>query len=97
VGRHFSEFQGGEFREDVKLILDFLAEKTYGAGQSSWGPTVYGLILKSEFQKLSVEITDYLQEHGIRAKVEPGTPRNRGAEIVQENAFLERLIRSVAQ
>jgi len=97
VGRHFAEFQGGEFREDVNLILDWLREKTYGTGQSSWGPTVYGLTLKSEFQRLSAELTDHLKEHGIRAKVELGLPRNTGAEIVSENAFLERLIRSVAQ
>ncbi|WP_297550817.1 beta-ribofuranosylaminobenzene 5'-phosphate synthase family protein [Thermococcus sp.] len=97
VGRHFSEFQGGEFREDVKLILDWLEKKTYGAGQSSWGPTVYGLVLKSEYQLLSAEIIDYLREHGLKAKVELGRPRNRGAEIIRENAFLERLIRSVAQ
>ncbi len=95
VGRHFTEFQGGEFREDVKLILDWLGEKTYGAGQSSWGPTVYGLILKAEFQRLSAELGDYLKEHGIKAKVELGLPRNTGAEVISENAFLERLIRSV--
>ncbi|AHL21951.1 beta-ribofuranosylaminobenzene 5'-phosphate synthase family protein [Thermococcus nautili] len=95
VGRHFAEFQGGEFREDVELILDWLGKKTYGAGQSSWGPTVYGLILKAEFQRLSAELNDHLKEHGIRAKVELGLPRNTGAEVVSENAFLERLIRSV--
>jgi len=95
VGRHFAEFQGGEFREDVKLILDWLGERTYGAGQSSWGPTVYGLILEAEFQRLSAELNDYLEEHGIRAEVELGLPRNTGAEVVSENAFLERLIRSV--
>ncbi|WP_457742143.1 beta-ribofuranosylaminobenzene 5'-phosphate synthase family protein [Thermococcus sp.] len=97
VGRHFSEFQGGEFREDVGLILDWLEKKTYGTGQSSWGPAVYGLILKAKFQRLSAEITDYLREHGIKARVELGLPRNRGAEIVSENAFLERLIREVAR
>jgi len=97
VGRHFSEFQGGEFREDVRLILDWLSENTYGTGQSSWGPTVYGLILKSDFQRLSVEINDYLLEHGLKARVELGLPRNRGAEVVQENAFLERLIREATK
>lgn len=97
VGRHFSEFQGGEFREDVRLILEWLEEKTYGAGQSSWGPTVYGLILKNDFQRLSAEISDYLKEHGIEAKVKPGVPRNIGAEVVEGNTFLERLIRSVAK
>ena len=97
VGKHFSKFQGGEFREDVRLILEWLETKTYGAGQSSWGPTVYGLILKSEYQMLSAEISDYMREHGLKGRVELGRPRNRGAEIIGENAFLERLIRSVAQ
>ncbi len=65
VGKHFEPYQGGEFREDVKLILDFLAEKTYGYGQSSWGgPTVYGLIRRGgEFQGgLSVEAVDFLRD-----------------------------------
>ncbi|MBP1912294.1 beta-ribofuranosylaminobenzene 5'-phosphate synthase family protein [Thermococcus stetteri] len=96
VGRHFAGFQGGEFREDISLIVEFLNEKTYGAGQSSWGPTVYGLILKSEFQMLSAEVFDYLTDHGIRGKIELGIPRNRGAEIVEENAFLSRIIKNVA-
>ncbi|AFL94542.1 GHMP kinase 1 [Thermococcus cleftensis] len=95
VGKHFEPYQGGEFREDVKLVLDFLAEKTYGHGQSSWGPTVYGLILRSDFERLSAEARDYLREHGIKAKVELGLPNNAGAEIIGESAFLERLIRSV--
>ncbi|NJE84682.1 GHMP kinase [Thermococcus sp. CX2] len=96
VGKHFEAYQGGEFREDVKLILDFLAQKTYGYGQSSWGPTVYGLILKGEFARLSAEAHDYLREHGIKARIELGLPRNRGAEVVEENAFLQRILRNVA-
>lgn len=96
VGKHFEPYQGGEFREDVKLILDFLAEKTYGYGQSSWGPTVYGLIRRGEFQGLSVEAVDFLRDQGLKARVELGLPNNRGAEVVGENAFLERLIRNVA-
>ena len=96
VGKHFEAYQGGEFREDVKLILDFLAEKTYGVGQSSWGPTVYGLIRRGEFQRLSAEAHDYLREHGINARVELGLPSNTGAEVIEEGAFIERLIRNVA-
>ncbi|WP_297420525.1 beta-ribofuranosylaminobenzene 5'-phosphate synthase family protein [Thermococcus sp.] len=96
VGKHFEDYQGGEFREDVKLILDFLIEKTYGAGQSSWGPTVYGLIRKGEFQRLSEEAHDFLKEQGFRAKVELGLPRNAGAEVIGQNTFLNRLIRNVA-
>ncbi|NJE06422.1 GHMP kinase [Thermococcus sp. M36] len=96
VGKHFEAYQGGEFREDVRLILDFLAEKTYGCGQSSWGPTVYGLIRMGEFEWLRAEAHDFLREHGLRAKVELGIPRNRGTEIIEESAFIERLIRNVA-
>lgn len=95
VGKHFEVYQGGEFREDVKLLLEFLEEKTYGCGQSSWGPTVYGLIRRDEFQRLYAEATDYLSEHGMKASIELGVPQNRGAEIINEGAFIERLIRSM--
>ncbi|GAB6102627.1 GHMP kinase [Thermococcus atlanticus] len=81
VGKHFEAYQGGEFREDVRLAIEFLAEKTYGCGQSSWGPTVYGLILREMGAELINEARDYMKEHGIRARIEVGVPRNRGAEI----------------
>ncbi|AFK22551.1 beta-ribofuranosylaminobenzene 5'-phosphate synthase family protein [Pyrococcus sp. ST04] len=95
VGRHFSAFQGGEFRDDIAIIVNFLKEKTYGAGQSSWGPTVYGLIRISEYEPIKASIQEFLEDHGIKARVELGIPRNTGAEIVGENLFLERLIKSV--
>lgn len=97
VGAYFESYQGGEFREDVKLILDFLKENTYGYGQSSWGPTVYGLIKKSGYQDLSAKVHEYLKAHGIRANIELGVPRNRGAELTMENAYLLRLINTVAK
>ncbi len=97
VGKHFEDYQGGEFREDVKLIMEFLRENTYGYGQSSWGPTVYGLIWKSEYSMLKAKLHDFLKDHGIKATIELGTPRNKGAEIVMENAYLLRLINSVAK
>ncbi|AHF79917.1 beta-ribofuranosylaminobenzene 5'-phosphate synthase family protein [Thermococcus paralvinellae] len=97
VGKHFEDYQRGEFREDVKLILEFLRENTYGYGQSSWGPTVYGLIWKSEYSMLKAKLHDFLKDYGLKAKIELGTPRNKGAEIVMENAYLLRLINSVAK
>ncbi|ASJ10902.1 GHMP kinase [Thermococcus sp. P6] len=78
VGKHFESYQGGEFREDVSLLLEFLRENSYGYGQSSWGPTVYGLIHLKEFERLRGEAVDFLREHGLRAKVEAGIPNNRG-------------------
>ncbi len=82
VGKHFEEYQGGEFREDLKLITDFMRRKTYGFGQSSWGPTIYGLIYKSSFESLKVEAEEYLREYGIKGKVELGNPRNFGSRIL---------------
>ncbi len=96
VGKHFELYQGGEFREDVEIAIEFLSEKTYGYGQSSWGPTVYGLILKGEAQKLMIEAHDYMKDHGIKAKIEIGIPRNHGAEVIGENTFLQRIINHVA-
>ena len=97
VGKHFEAYQGGEFREDVKVVLEFLRANTYGCGQSSWGPTVYGLIQGSEYPRLRTEIGDYLKEHGVRAGVELGLPRNSGAEVISENTFLERLIEEMVR
>ncbi len=96
VGKHFEAYQGGEFREDVKLAVEFLSEKTYGCGQSSWGPTTYGLILREESRELIAEARDYMREHGIKARIEIGIPRNRGAELTGENSFLRRIISDVA-
>ncbi|AAL81027.1 GHMP kinase [Pyrococcus furiosus DSM 3638] len=97
VGSSFSDFQGGEFREDIRLIVEFLNEITYGAGQSSWGPTVYGLIKRAEYQRVASRVAEFLDEQGIKAKIELGIPRNRGAEVKGESLFLERLIKSVSQ
>ncbi len=81
VGRHFSRFQGGEFRPDLGAVLSFLEERTYGCGQSSWGPTVYGLIRREDFKGLKGEVEDYLRELGLRARIELGIPRNRGFSV----------------
>jgi len=46
VGDSFSPVQGGRYANRVsgRLIDDLLALGAVGAGQSSWGPTVYGLV-----------------------------------------------------
>ena len=97
VGKHFEEYQGGDFREDLKLIMEFLRENTYGYGQSSWGPTVYGLIKKNEYGMTEAKAHDFLKAHGIKATLELGLPRNRGATTVEENTYILRLINKVAQ
>jgi len=46
VGDSFAPVQGGRYANDhsAKLIAELLAHGALGAGQSSWGPTVYGLV-----------------------------------------------------
>jgi beta-ribofuranosylaminobenzene 5'-phosphate synthase len=50
VGECFSTVQGGTFSNPIsaKLINAFLEWGAAGAGQSSWGPTVYGLVADEE-------------------------------------------------
>lgn len=97
VGKHFEKYQGGEFREDVKPILEFLKDNTYGYGQSSWGPTLYGLILRNEYPMLKTRLHNFLEDSGIKAEIELGIPRSRGRELVMGNSYLLRLINSVAK
>lgn len=97
VGKHFEKYQGGEFREDIKFIMEFLKENTYGYGQSSWGPTVYGLINREDYTTLKTKTQDFLKAHGIGAQVELGIPRNKGAITVEENTYILRLINKVAK
>ena len=46
VGDSFSEVQGGRFLSPLveDCIKFMLASGAFGAGQSSWGPTVYGIV-----------------------------------------------------
>jgi len=82
VGKHFEDYQGGIFREDVEILTDFLRQKTYGFGQSSWGPTLYGLIYRRDYERIKEQAEDWLSEHGIKAAVELGVPRNYGVNIL---------------
>ena len=49
-GAWYADEQGGVFRPPVGTIVDRLgaSDAVYGAGQSSWGPTVYGLTTADE-------------------------------------------------
>ncbi len=53
-GKWYSALQGGIYREPCVEIIQELEgmESIYGVGQSSWGPTVYGLTKESELQNV---------------------------------------------
>lgn len=50
VGDCFTQAQGGRYATDLsaELVAYMLAQGALGAGQSSWGPTVYGLVRGEE-------------------------------------------------
>ncbi|MFQ5710697.1 MAG: beta-ribofuranosylaminobenzene 5'-phosphate synthase family protein [Candidatus Geothermarchaeales archaeon] len=83
VGENFRKAQGGRFSspvvgECVKLMLE---EGAYGAGQSSWGPTVYGLVEGEGMAKrLKAAVEEFMGER-VGGKVFSAAPNNRGARI----------------
>jgi len=83
TGLFFKPVQGGIYSEKLsyKLIDQLLASGAYGAGQSSWGPALYGLALKEEAEHLAECLQDYLNRHHIKGRVIIASGRNTGAEV----------------
>jgi len=83
VGDYFASAQGGRFSsspssECIKFMLD---RGALGAGQSSWGPTVYGLVEgKRQAEKLSLAVDGFLEKKS-GGKVFWVGANNRGAFI----------------
>jgi len=72
VGECFSPVQGGHFANDssARLIELMLAKGAAGAGQSSWGPAVYGLVGDlADGQRLAAQVADFLDGQGSVAVV----------------------------
>jgi beta-RFAP synthase len=53
----------------------------HGAGQSSWGPAVYGLIEKRYASALVVETKEFLSDNKVAGKVFIALPDNKGAIV----------------
>jgi beta-ribofuranosylaminobenzene 5'-phosphate synthase len=83
VGDCFSTIQGGRFANPVseRLVEYMLARGAAGIGQSSWGPTVYGLVEgKERAQKLLQDVESELKALG-GGEAFPVRACNRGARI----------------
>lgn len=82
VGRIFSSQQGGIFhgKATSDLVDRMLEMGAYGAGQSSWGPTVYGLA-EDEVRAGEIKegVEEFAKEEGLRADMWIVGPNNRGA------------------
>ena len=86
VGKSFSSVQGGIFSSTiVEEGIEYLIKLgAYGAGQSSWGPTFYGLTNINEAPKLKNKMIEFLEKKtgGIVFIAEPN---NKGAYIKVNN------------
>ena len=83
VGDCFASAQGGRFSNKVsgECIEFMLKHGAWGAGQSSWGPTVYGLVEgKAGAEKLAVELQGFLGK-GAGGIAFCTSVNNRGAYI----------------
>ncbi len=67
VGKMFLRPQGGVFAHPVcEALIDFMVENgAYGAGQSSWGPVVYGLVEEKSSLGLKGKVKRYMQKIGV--------------------------------
>lgn len=83
VGDCFASIQGGRFASAVSgKMVDFLLQRgAAGIGQSSWGPTVYGLVEgRDQARRLAKEAQAYLAELG-GGQVYCVQPQNRGVRV----------------
>lgn len=82
VGENFSDVQGGRyFRSTVAEGVEFMQKiGAYGAGQSSWGPTFYGLFEREAAVEAQRNVQVYLKK-SFRGDVFIAKANNRGAYI----------------
>jgi predicted sugar kinase len=83
VGDCFASAQGGRFSSSPsgECTEYMLKHGAFGVGQSSWGPTVYGLVEgEKAAEKLSLEVQGFLQKSS-GGQVFLTTANNRGAYI----------------
>lgn len=68
VGDYFADMQGGRFSTALgtKLVTRMLKAGASGAGQSSWGPAVYGLV---EGEGAARTLADHLKEETAQEDV----------------------------
>lgn len=85
-GTYYADEQAGLYRPPVGELVETLRESdaVVGAGQSSWGPTTYGLIA-AERTAAAVEAGEQaLRRAGIEGSVLVAAPDNHGARITTE-------------
>ncbi|MFB0567399.1 MAG: beta-ribofuranosylaminobenzene 5'-phosphate synthase family protein [Candidatus Bathyarchaeia archaeon] len=83
VGEYFAEVQGGKFSSSIakECIEQMQKLRAYAVGQSSWGPTFYGLVQgEKQARKLQSYVKAFLDK-GAGGKTFYVKANNRGADI----------------
>ncbi len=82
-GAWFADEQGGVYRPPAGQLIDRLdsSPAIAGAGQSSWGPTVYGVTNKDRSEKAIATAETALDETGLAGTVRLVEPSTSGARI----------------
>jgi beta-ribofuranosylaminobenzene 5'-phosphate synthase len=82
-GAWYADQQGGVYRPPVGDVVAALgdAPAVYGAGQSSWGPTTYGLTDAAHADAAREAGQAALDAAGLDGRVRVVNPRNRGASV----------------
>ncbi|MFC7046662.1 beta-ribofuranosylaminobenzene 5'-phosphate synthase family protein [Halobacteriaceae archaeon GCM10025711] len=82
-GSWYADEQGGVYRPPVGDVVETLRESpaVSGAGQSSWGPAVYGVTDADHAADAAAAAERALDEAGTGGEVLVSRPRNRGATV----------------
>ena len=90
TGAYFSDVQGGIYSggETNAAVDALLSAGACGAGQSSWGPAVYGLVHENDVGRVEAAVKESLAGEGRGAQVFVGHGRNTGARVEVPRAAL---------
>jgi beta-ribofuranosylaminobenzene 5'-phosphate synthase len=82
-GAWYADEQGGVYRPPVGAVVDSLSGSpaVAGAGQSSWGPAVYGVTDENRADAAEAAGREALDAAGVDGSAFVVTPRNEGARV----------------
>jgi beta-RFAP synthase len=85
-GDYWKKIQGGTYSHSrIEECVNYLLEiGAFGAGQSSWGPALYGLVKgENQAKKLHIEINKFLNEDDNSGSAFITSADNNGAKITE--------------
>ena len=83
TGMYFEKAQGGVYRDrNAPNIIEYMLQSgAYGAGQSSWGPALYGLVKEKESKTVADHMRSFLTANEIKGVVFVSHCNNNGASV----------------